>query len=57
MLDDCHCIFIDDSGLYCCVHVASFERLLNRARELCESRGGHPRLPVPNSPDGLSVWT
>ena len=21
-----------------------------RARELCESQGGHPRPPVPNSP-------
>ena len=26
---------------------------LNRARELCESRGGRPGLPVPNSPYGL----
>ena len=24
-----------------------------RARELCESRGGRPELPVPNSPYGL----
>ena len=24
-----------------------------RAQELCESRGGRPGLPVPNSPDGL----
>ena len=24
-----------------------------RAQELCESRGGRPRLPVPNSPYGL----
>ena len=24
-----------------------------RAQELCESRGGHPGLPVPNSPYGL----
>ena len=23
------------------------------AQELCESRGGHPGLPVPNSPYGL----
>ena len=25
----------------------------NRAHELCESRGGHLGLPVPNSPYGL----
>ena len=25
----------------------------NRAQELCESRGGRPGLPVPNSPYGL----
>ena len=24
-----------------------------RAQELCESRGGRPRLPVPNKPDGF----
>ena len=24
-----------------------------RAQELCKSRGGHPGLPVPNSPYGL----
>ena len=24
-----------------------------RAQELCESRGGRPGLPVPNSPSGL----
>ena len=24
-----------------------------RAQELCESRGGRPELPVPNSPHGL----
>ena len=24
-----------------------------RGQELCESRGGHPGLPVPNSPYGL----
>ena len=24
-----------------------------RAQELCESRGGRPDLPVPNSPDGF----
>ena len=24
-----------------------------RAQELCESRGGRPGLPVPNSPYGL----
>ena len=27
--------------------------ILLRALELCESRGGHPGLPVPNSPYGL----
>ena len=26
---------------------------LDRAQELCESRGGRPGLPVPNSPYGL----
>ena len=25
----------------------------HRAQELCESRGGHPGLPVPNNPYGL----
>ena len=25
----------------------------SRVQELCESRGGHPGLPVPNSPYGL----
>ena len=25
----------------------------NRTQELCESRGGRPGLPVPNSPDGV----
>ena len=25
----------------------------SRAKELCESRGGRPGLPVPNSPYGL----
>ena len=29
------------------------EALLHRVQELCESRGGHPGLPVPNSPGGL----
>ena len=29
------------------------EALLHRAQELCESRGGRPGLPVPNSPGGL----
>ena len=29
--------------------------LKNRALELCESRGGRPGLPVPNSPN--SLWT
>ena len=27
--------------------------LSNRAQELCESRGGRPGLPVPNSPYGF----
>ena len=27
--------------------------LKDRAQELCESGGGHPGLPVPNSPYGL----
>ena len=26
---------------------------VSRAQELCESRGGRPGLPVPNSPYGL----
>ena len=29
------------------------EAIWFRAQELCESRGGHPGLPVPNSPYGL----
>ena len=33
------------------VHVK--QHLNNRAQELCESRGGRPGLPVPNSPYGL----
>ena len=28
-------------------------RRYDRARELCETRGGRPGLPVPNSPCGL----
>ena len=28
-------------------------RMAARVQELCESRGGHPGLPVPNSPYGL----
>ena len=27
--------------------------IYRRAQELCESRGGRPGLPVPNSPKGL----
>ena len=30
-----------------------FNENRDRAQELCESRGGHPGLPVPNSPYGL----
>ena len=26
---------------------------IHRAQELCESRGGRPGLPIPNSPYGL----
>ena len=29
----------------------------SRAQEVCESRGGRPGLPVPNSAYKLSVWT
>ena len=29
------------------------KRLCYTAQELCKSRGGHPGLPVPNSPHGL----
>ena len=29
------------------------ELILKRVQELCESRGGRPGLPVPNSPYGL----
>ena len=38
-----------------CVDVK--QHLADRAQELCESRGGHAGLPVPNKPYGLSVWT
>ena len=34
------------------VDVNNIEKLV-RAQELCESRGGRPGLPVPNSPNGL----
>ena len=36
-------------GLY----ISTMVPLCTRAQELCESRGGRPRLPVPNSPYGL----
>ena len=60
--------YICDAGklmLPCVLHANSREysklyhlylgcfRLTFRARELCESRGGRPGLPVPNSPYGL----
>ena len=35
----------------------SEEGYVARARKLCESRGGRPGLPVPNSPCGPSMWT
>ena len=37
------------------VDVKQNQKKINRAgaHELCESRGGRPGLPVPNSPDGL----
>ena len=31
-------------------HIRIVKCLKNRAQELCESRGGRPWLPVPNSP-------
>ena len=35
-------------------HVYLFIYIISvRAEELCESRGGHPGLPVPNKPDGF----
>ena len=46
----------------CSVREPQFGGLLNnnpflfnfcRAQELCESRGGHPGLPVLNNPEGL----
>ena len=39
-------------GLYS-VSAAGPTVKLFRARELCESRGGRPGLPVPNKPDGF----
>ena len=35
------------------VHESEHWLFLNRAQELCESRGGRPGLPVPNIPYGL----
>ena len=35
------------------VHESEHWLFLNRAQELCESRGGRPGLPVPNSLYGL----
>ena len=40
------------SGLRLC-HSQSSGCVTLRAQELCESRGGRPELPVPNSPYGL----
>ena len=37
-------------GQHICLH---FTFLAIRAHELCESRGGRPGLPVPDSPYGL----
>ena len=36
-------------GLY----ISSTVPLCTRGQELCESGGGRPRLPVPNSPHGI----
>ena len=36
-----------------CGRKATFNLFSVRAQELCESRGGRPGLPVPNSPYGL----
>ena len=36
------------------VLTVSLNLLSVRAQELCESRGGRPGLPVPNSPYGLT---
>ena len=38
-------LYVQSFRVVACGHV--------RARELCESRGGRPPLPVPNSPYGL----
>ena len=34
-------------------HWTELKDRCNRAQELCESRAGHPGVPVPNSPYGL----
>ena len=40
-------------ALHWCICRASGKEPFNKANELCESRGGRPGLPVPNSPYGL----
>ena len=35
------------------VTFSKWEKLCHRTQELCESRGGRPGLPVPDSPYGL----
>ena len=40
---------------YMRIKTKGLARFVIRAQELCESRGGRPGLPVPNSPCGL--WT
>ena len=37
----------------CALFMSQFARESLRFQELCESRGGRPRLPVSNSPYGL----
>ena len=43
-------IIIHNNSYGLCGRKATLE---NRARELCEGRGGRPGLPVPDSPYGL----
>ena len=49
------CIQCDCTALHCtCYHCSCLSVLVrsrgSRVQDLCENRGGHPELPVPNSP-------
>ena len=53
----CACInarsIVSADKILCCINTLVIISYNSRAQELCESRGGSPGLPVPNSPYGL----